>query len=94
MLFDGTAEKIDAHSYPATTEELVEAFGDHSMELPNGDETVGDALGRLGSETFEDPEDARLAVYTGVSDKAVGRVGYSDRDPIAPGERGPEPLSF
>lgn len=32
-------------------------------------------------ETFENPENARFAVYSAISDKVAGRVGYSDRDP-------------
>lgn len=85
MLLNGTGEVIDAHEYPATTEELIETCGERRLELPNGSETVAEVLGRLESETFESPEDARFAVYSAVSDKAVGRVGYSDRDPEPPG---------
>lgn len=94
MLLNGAGEKIDTHEYPTTTDELIEAYGDHPLLVPNGEETLGEALGRMGVETFTNPEEARYAVYTGVSDKAIGRPRYSDRDPTAPGERGPEPLSF
>jgi len=87
-------EKIESHPYPATTEELIEAYGEMEFDLPNGTETFGEALERLGSETFERPEDARMATYSAVSDDAVGRKNYSDRDPTAPGEDGPDPLSF
>ena len=95
MLLNGTGEVIDAHKYPATTEELIETCGEHCLQLPNGSETVAEVLGRLESETFESPEDARFAVYSAVSDKAVGRVGYSDRDPTPLGSpHAPEPMSF
>ncbi|THE63423.1 DUF2795 domain-containing protein [Salinadaptatus halalkaliphilus] len=93
MLPTGTA--IDDHEYPATTEELIEAHGDRTLELPNGSETVADVLGRLEAETFDSPEDARLAVYSAVSNKAVGRVGYSDRDPTPVGSPyKPDAVSF
>ena len=95
MLLNGTGEVIDDHEYPATTEELIEEYGDRTLELPNGTETVGDVLARLESETFETPEDARFAVYSAVSDKAVGRVGYSDRDPNPVGSPySPDAVSF
>lgn len=95
MLLNGTGEFIDDYEYPATTEELIDECGENCLELPNGTETVEEVLERLESETFYSPEDARFAVYSAVSDKAVGRVGYSDRDPTPPGSpHGPEPMSF
>ncbi|ELZ19015.1 MULTISPECIES: DUF5789 family protein [Natrinema] len=95
MLLNGTGDVIDDHDYPATTEELIDEYGDRTLELPNGSETVGDVLARLESETFEHPEDARLAVYSAVSNKAVGRVGYSDRDPTPVGSPySPDAVSF
>ncbi|MFB6075300.1 MAG: DUF2795 domain-containing protein [Haloarculaceae archaeon] len=93
-LFDTATEAFRTHSYPATTGDLIEAYGDRELALPNGTETVGEVLGRLTPETYESAEDARLAMYSAVSAKGVGRVGYSDRDPVAPGEDGPDPLSL
>ncbi|ELY88073.1 DUF5789 family protein [Natrialba taiwanensis] len=95
MLSNGTAEVIDDHEYPATTEELIEDCGDRVLELSNGSETVSDVLARLESETFESADDAHLAVYSAVSNKAVGRVGYSDRDPTPVGSPySPDAVSF
>ncbi|ELY55933.1 DUF5789 family protein [Natronolimnohabitans innermongolicus] len=95
MLLNGTGDVIDDHEYPATTEELIDEYGDRTLELPNGSETVGDVLARLESETFESPEEARASVYCAVSDKAVGRVGYSDRDPTPVGSPyAPDAVSF
>lgn len=87
-------EKIDAHSYPATTDELIDEYGDLELEFPNGDETLGDALGRVGKTTLEDAEDARLLAYSAVSEDAVGRPNYSDRDAPSINEDGPDQLSF
>lgn len=83
------------YDYPVTTEELIEDQGDRTIELPNGSETVGDVLARLESETFETPDDVRLALSCAVSNKAVGRVGYSDRDPTPVGSPyTPDAVSF
>jgi len=95
MLLNGTGELIDDYEYPATADELIADHGDRTLELQNGSETVSEILGRLGSETFENAEDARFAVYAAVSDKAIGRVGYSDRDPTPVGSPyRPDALSF
>ncbi|WP_247003610.1 DUF5789 family protein [Halosolutus gelatinilyticus] len=95
MLLNGTGDVIDDYEYPATTEELIEEHGDRTLELPNGSETVAEVLARLESETFENPEDARFAIYGAVSDKAIGRVGYSDRDPTPVGSPyTPDAVSF
>lgn len=93
-IFTEANERFETHSYPATTQELIEEYGDLELALPNGTETVGTALSRLDNETYANANAAQLAMYGAVSDKAIGRKYYSDRDPVAPGEDGPDPLSF
>lgn len=91
---NGVEAKLETHTYPATTSELIAAYGDHEFDLPNGRETFGEALGRLPEETFECPEDAQFSTYQAVSSKAIGRKFYSDRDAPSMGEGGPEQVSF
>jgi hypothetical protein len=86
--------RLDAHSFPATTGELIEEYGQLELDLPNGSETVGDALGRLAAETYEDAEGAKLAVRSAISEKGIGRKGYSDRDAPSIGESRPDQVSF
>lgn len=93
MLTDA-ADAFENQEYPITAEEFAEENGDITLELPNGEETLGDAITRSGPETFESAEDARLTAAAGLSSKAIGRKGYSDRDPIAMGEEGPDEVSF
>ena len=93
-MLSGLDERIGAHSYPATTEEVIEEYGEIEIELPNGDEQLGDVLDRLGSETFESAKDVRMAAISAVSSNAIGRENYSDRDPIAIGEDGHDQVSF
>ncbi len=94
MLGD-TGELIDEREYPTTTKELVDDHGDRTLELEDCEETLGEVLGRLEPETFERPEEARHAVYSALPSSAVGRKGYSDRDPVVPGSLyGPEEVSF
>jgi hypothetical protein len=94
MRLNGTGDLIDAHEFPATTEELIEAYGDQTIELPNGSEDLADVLARAGSETYTCADDARHAMLCGVGHEAIGRRYYSDRDAYATGESGPEQVSF
>jgi hypothetical protein len=94
MKLNGTNEAIEAVDYPATTDELIEAHGDRELELQRGTERLGDVLSRLDDEQFDTPEDVRLSVHCAVCHKAVGRRFYSDRDPRAPGDTGPTPMSL
>lgn len=94
MVYTSTDQLFDDQTYPATTNELIENYGEEQLELANGSETIEDVLEVMGQETFESAEEARYAVYTGLSSAAIGRVGYSDRDPTPPGCDGQPPVSF
>jgi hypothetical protein len=85
---------LEDHSYPATATELIDAYGETELDLQDGSETFGEVLGRLGETTYQDAEGAKLAARSAVSEEAIGRKGYSDRDAPAIGEDGPAPLSF
>ncbi|SNZ18032.1 hypothetical protein SAMN06269185_3202 [Natronoarchaeum philippinense] len=90
-----THELLTETEYPITTDELVERYGDQQIELADGTETVGEILARLDGETYEHKEDAEFAIYSAVSDRAIGRKGYSDRDPTPLGSpHGPDQVSF
>ena len=93
-IFDSASEMFTTQSYPATTTDLIEAHGETELRLPNGTETMAEVLGRLTEETYETAEEAREAAYSAVSQKGIGRKGYSDRDPTCPGEDGPAEVSL
>jgi hypothetical protein len=93
-LLDRALESTTTANYPATTADLVAAHGDTDLELPNGTETVGDVLRRLPAQTYSDKQEMRTALYGALSTKGVGRVGYSDRNPVQPGEDGPDQVSL
>jgi hypothetical protein len=88
-------ESFDTQEFPCTAGEFVEAHGSVELELPNGAETLSDALSCLPSdERFRTREDARLAVCNGLGEAAIGRKAYSDRDPACPGETGHDRVSL
>lgn len=74
------------HTFPTTTTELIDEQGETRLELPNGAVTLGEVLGRLPGHELETAEDARLTIYSALGEDAIGRKGYSDRDPRCPGE--------
>lgn len=95
MRLNRTGEAIEAHEYPATSNELIEAHGEKTIELTDGTETFGEVLGRLGETTYDDAEAVQEALFSAVGADAVGRRYYSDRDPGTPGDSfGPELVSF
>lgn len=88
-------ESFDTQEFPCTAGEFVEAHGSVELELPNGAETLSDALSCLPSdEQLRTREDARLAVCNGLGEAAIGRKAYSDRDPACPGESGRDRVSL
>jgi hypothetical protein len=94
MRLTDTRAALAEVEYPATTEELCAACGDHELDLGEETERLADVLGRVEA-TYDDAEDAELAVYSALSGEAVGRKGYSDRDPTVPGSPlGPDDVSF
>lgn len=86
---DGT---IDSADYPMTAAELLERLGDGEIDLPAGGEPMARVIGRCGTDSFASADEARLSVYGALPDGAIGRKGYTDRDPPMLGEV--EPISF
>ncbi|MFB6114350.1 MAG: DUF2795 domain-containing protein [Halodesulfurarchaeum sp.] len=89
-----TASRMETETYPITTEELLERIGNVELDLPNGREDLETILDRCGEESFDSATQAQLAIYGAVSEKALGRPGYSDRDPTPHGLETGEPVSF
>lgn len=67
--------------YPVTSAELIDELGDIEIDLPIGTESIGDVFARVGSDTYIEPGEAYSMFMSGLSSKAIGRKGYSDRDP-------------
>lgn len=79
------ADELENHSYPATTSEIVEEYGDYEIELPDGSRSLGDVLGGLEGEDeeYDSADEVRQMIYNMVGSDAVGREGYSDRGGLA-----------
>lgn len=76
---DGINELFQADKLPITTAELVEQYGDRTIEYPRGEETLADILETSGEEQYDTVDELELAILNGVGRDAVGRPRYSDR---------------
>ncbi|CAJ53537.2 DUF5789 family protein [Haloquadratum walsbyi] len=94
MRLNHADDLINRHEFPATTEDIVEAHGEETIELPNGTTQLGEVLTRAGSETYTCASDVQSALFCGLGSEAIGRRYYSDRDAYTTGEDGPQQVSF
>jgi hypothetical protein len=84
--FGPLAQQLEEHEYPATNDELVEVYGESVLIFQNGEQTLQEVFASMDTESFNSPDDARHAIFNCVDEQAIGRKGYSDRDPPALGE--------
>ena len=75
---DGMIADMD---YPTTSDEIIDSHGGRELSLARGSETVRQVFDRCGSESFSSADEARMTLYSSLSEGAIGRKGYSDRDP-------------
>ncbi|ELY61091.1 DUF5789 family protein [Natronolimnohabitans innermongolicus] len=85
--FGALARQLERHEYPATGAELVATYGDAVLQFQNGEQTLAEVLQPVSEERFDSAADARTAIFSNVTEDAIGRKGYSDRTPPALGER-------
>jgi hypothetical protein len=93
--FGTLAEDLTTVEYPAACTKLIDTYGDETLLLPNGSQSLRNVLEPLQGEQFDSSADVRQAIIGLVNKKAIGREGYSDRTPPALGEdHDREPESF
>ncbi|AUX09471.1 hypothetical protein AArcSl_1845 [Halalkaliarchaeum desulfuricum] len=78
--------RLETVTYPTTTDRVVEEFDDPKLTLVDGEERLSTVFDRINNEVLDCCDDAKLAVLGGLKGDAVGRKGYSDRDPPTPSE--------
>ena len=55
-------EALETHEYPTTSEELVEAYGDHGIETQNGWKPLTEVLGPTDNQTYSSADDVRSRI--------------------------------
>ncbi|MDH5018653.1 DUF5789 family protein [Halobacterium rubrum] len=93
MTFKETADVLRDQEYPTSAAALAAACGDIELDDAGG-EDLRTVIARTGADQFASATDATFAVYGALPADAVGRVGYSDRDPDPMGVGTTEPVSF
>lgn len=83
-------------TYPIRTEEFLSAIGHREIEYPTGKrETIAEIYARTDdADEWLTHDDAALSIECGVAADAVGRQGYSDRDPPIQGVDNYQQASF
>ncbi|WP_050047818.1 DUF5789 family protein [Halanaeroarchaeum sulfurireducens] len=55
-------EALKSHDYPATTNELVEAYGDYELETQDGKKSLEDVLSSTDVQIFDSGEDVHRRI--------------------------------
>lgn len=93
MTFKQAADVLHAQEYPASASAIAAACGDVELESAGG-EDLRTVIARTGVDEFASATEATFAVYGALPAAAVGRIGYTDRDPDPMGVEGSDPVSF
>lgn len=59
---DGLDERLDEHEYPATTDQLVESYGDCELETKDGTTSLETVLAPTRNQTYDSADDVRNRV--------------------------------
>ena len=52
-------EALKSHDYPATTNELVDAYGEYELETQGGKRSLEDVLSSTDDQTYDSADDVR-----------------------------------
>ncbi len=74
-------ELLDQATFPATRDDVIEHYGTHRLGRDDDAESLAEALERIDVDSFESSDDFRNVLLTSLGGDAVGRRGYTDRDP-------------
>ena len=68
------------YSYPVDRKTVIEKMGEIEIEAPHGtNETIGEVLDRVETETFTSTRDLFDVFVGNLSDQYIGRKFYDDR---------------
>lgn len=77
--FGSLSRALERHDYPTTNEELLDEFGDHELEFPDGNEALAEVLSAHEGVTYESADEVREAVVNVATSEPVGE-GYEHRN--------------
>lgn len=84
--FGDLTDDLENEEYPMTKDELLEKYGDRTVEHANGSISVGEILGGEGPDQFDGQDEVHQTILNMIGTGAVGRDRYSDRGGSTPDE--------
>jgi len=72
--------ELDSLTYPATREDVLAEYEEVVLRYADGEESLGDVVGRATEDVFVDPDDLEAAIYNNLPTEAVGEPGQSEGD--------------
>ena len=69
-ILDDVERHLGELEYPVTGEEIASEYGNEAIDMPNETESLGDVFDRLANEQYDDPEEAREAIYGEITGQA------------------------
>lgn len=71
---------LEELSYPITTDELIDEYGDRELGRTNADPiSIAELFEYMGDDTFESEEQLRQMIMSQMPRGSEGRTNYSDR---------------
>lgn len=86
VTFGDLQDDLEAEEYPISAADILERYGDRTVEHAGGSATLGELLDGSSEETYESAAEVHQAVLNMVGEGAEGRKDYTDREPNARGE--------
>ncbi len=88
-------ELLNELAYPLSSEQLVSAIGSREVEYPTGKvESLETVCRRIEIDEYTSQDEVELILLSALHGDAVGRQGYSDRDPPIPEIDRYDPISY
>ena len=94
MRINSALRQLDEITYPVAVEDVVLRLNDPELELASGTQRLSEIFGSVDVQSVTSPDDAKLVMLSGLATEAIGRKGYSDRDPPTTRERTVELWTF
>lgn len=64
---DALDEVLELQGYPTTTQELIDAFGEHEVEVQDGWRSLAEVLDPVENRTYDTADDARRHILNRVN---------------------------
>lgn len=94
MRVNEVLNRLEGMQYPRNVGDIVTVLNDPTIELANGSQKLSDIYAAVDIDVVASPDEAKLVFLSGLDSAAIGREGYSDRDPPATSESGVSPLTL